>query len=188
MAVPTQRNTLDDLIQKAQPKSFSEYEKLLDLANKFGEQAVKNHLSSLQNKQGVEQLLRNGLKNIRSSLNGAVEELFKQAKQAFELEHTPRAIPALQNKLNQELAPVQQQKQGFKPSPWLKNLDEAADPKVRDATISNAAQLIANNPNAQTITHQFQNVLKAEAEYRLALKMRAAPRPKPSAKARPEPR
>lgn len=171
------RKNFDELMKQFPQASYQRYEELLDLAQKFGDNIVREKLQAKPankpqpDKEDVLSLIQEGLRLHDKNINRAVNDLYKAAEKRFELEHANRAKPALEledrpanrasNKAQQKLR-----------ADWIKNSADG-DPKIR--AIRQAVESISKDP--KTFTEQFKNVVRAEAEYRLALKMRNAPKP-----------
>lgn len=164
--------TFDEIMQEFPTAKFNEFSNLVELARKFGNQAVLNKLtqkpSNKLSEKEIFELLARGVQHYNQTFN---EEL-KLLETRLSTHQQPRAIPSLSEKQkleNEKQGPSKSQNYREMPS-WLqKIIEEAADPKARNAALDEAAKNIANNP--KSFTEQFSNVVKAEAQYRLALKM-----------------
>lgn len=185
------RQTFDELMRQFPQSTYKQYSELLELAQKFGDNVVRQKLQAKpSNKPQPEQndvltLINEGLRLQSNDIDKAVDRLYKSAEKQFSAEHTPRAKPALDNENRLENRATAGQEQRLLQASWMRNVDEAADPKTRDAAIRQAADNVKNNP--QSFTEQYKNAVKAEAEHRLAMKMKAMPRPSPSKKIEPKP-
>lgn len=185
------RQTFDQLMKQFPQASYKDYSDLLELARKFGDDVVRQKLQAKPNskpqpdKDDVLTLINEGLKLHDKDISKAVDSLYKTVSQQFSVEHTPRAKPALENENRLENNADSRQQRRLQQAPWMKNADLAADPKMRDAAIRQAVDNVRKNP--ASFTEQFKNVVKAEAEHRLAMKMKNMPRPGQSKKIEPKP-
>lgn len=185
------RQTFDQLMKQFPQASYKDYSDLLELARKFGDDVVRQKLQAKPSakpqpeKDDVLTLINEGLRLHDREINKAVDSLYKSVSQQFSVEHTPRAKPALDNENRLENSPNARTQRNLKQAPWMKNADLAADPKMRDAAIRQAVENVRQDP--KSFTEQFKNVVKAEAEHRLAMKMKNMPKPGQSKKIEPKP-
>jgi|GEM_PF-6150661 len=185
------RQTFDELMKQFPQKSYQQYSDLLELARNFGDDVVRQKLQakpSAKPQPGSEDvltLINEGLRLHDKDINKAVESLYQSVSQQFSVEHTPRAKSALDNENRLENSVNAREQRRLQQAPWMQNADLAADPKMRDAAIRQAVDNINKDP--KSFTEQFKNVVKAEAEHRLAMKMKNMPKPGPSKKIEPRP-
>ncbi|MGE3320532.1 MAG: hypothetical protein AB7I18_14685 [Candidatus Berkiella sp.] len=183
----TIREDFDNLMKQFPQASYQKYEELLDLAQKFGDNVVRQKLQAKPEnkpqpaKNEVLDLINEGLRLHDKNINRAVNDLYKAAEKRFEQEHANRARPALELEDRPANKAANKAQQKLK-ADWIKNSADG-DPKIRDAAIRQAIDNIRKDP--QSFTEQFKNVVRAEAEYRLALKMRNAPKPGKKIEPRP---
>lgn len=175
------RMNLEELMIAAELKSFKQFSNLLDMARNFGDNVVREKLKHVEgplakaDKDDVLTLIHSGIKKQSNDIDDTVRAMHREVQNRLEPYHPGRAKPTQDND-NRLEASQEGPAQRLLEAKWNKNRDEAADPKVRrDAAIRQAVKNIQKDP--QSFTEQYKNVVRAEAEYRLALKMRNAPRP-----------
>lgn len=178
--------SFNEVMKEVQAQAtFEEFSKLHDFALKFGNEALKKRLraqpsatNELTEKQ-IFELLSRGVTNYSAKFN---EEL-NLLQQRLAVEHKPRAVPAEKQRLDQTLKGPNQA-ENYLQVPWLKNMvDEAADPKVRQA-VEQAARNISKDPSK--FTENYNNVRKAAAEYLYKLRNRPTMRPSPGYRPKPQ--
>ncbi|MCS5711362.1 hypothetical protein [Candidatus Berkiella aquae] len=177
-----QKDAFDELMKQFPQKTYDQYSNLLDLARNFGNDVVKQ---KLVNKPEDElKQIRKGLKQHSGQINELVSTLYANVQEFIQKHHPERAEPSHKKDERLENAVGNELQRRLLEASWMKNTDEAADPKVDNARRRAQA---ADSKEAQPFVEQFKNAVKAEVENRLKAKLKAMPQPKPGKKIEPRP-
>lgn len=178
-----QKDSFDELMRQFPQKTYDQYSNLLDLARNFGNDVVKQKLISKPEDELKQ--IRKGLKQHASPINELVSTLYSNVQELIQKHHPERAEPSHKKDERLENATGNELQQRLLETSWMRNRDEAADPKVSAAQRRQQAQRDTKDP--QAFVEQYKNAVKAEIENRLKAKLKAMPQPKPGKKIEPRP-